>query len=96
MGDDDIADQARALIKQWRAEAVSPEDRRRQELLRLWELTASARGFSGRARQRVRAAALNAFGDWRAELELTHDIMDDGSRLRRGKSPGRPARSGLW
>ena len=55
LGDDDVADRARALIKRWRAEAVSPEDRRRQELLHLWELTASARNFSGRARKRVHA-----------------------------------------
>lgn len=96
LGNDDFADQARALIEHWRREAVSPEDRRRQQLLSLWEATASVRRFSGRAIRRVRAAAREALGDWQAELQLTNDLMDSGSSLSRGKPPGRPARSGLW
>ena len=90
LGDPAMADKARSLIRQWRDESLSPEDRRRQELLQLWDLTAAARGFSRRARARVRAAAQEAFGDRAAELGLTYQLKDDDSGVRFGKPAGRP------
>jgi hypothetical protein len=92
-----LADKARRLIKRWRAEAVSPEDRRRQELLRLNDVTAAGHGYSRRARKRLRAAAERSFGDPVAELQLVVGLREGGDdEIRYGKPSGRPAKSGLW
>jgi len=92
-----LADRARLLIQTWRAAAVSPEERRRQELLRLYDMTAAGHGYSRRVRKRLRVAAERSFGNPRAELELVVGLGSGGDdELRHGKRPGRPAKSGLW
>ena len=91
-----MAERARSLIRRWRAEAVTDEVRRRLELLGLLDLTASAKGYSRRARRRVKVSALQAFGDPLAELRLVHAVRDDERLLRSGRPPGRPAKSRLW
>lgn len=96
LGVDALARRAWKLIQCWRAEAVPPEDRRRQELLGLLGLTAGARNYSRRARKRLKTAAERAFGDHHAELQVVYGMRDDDKELRWGKPPGRPAKSGLW
>lgn len=95
-GEEILAEMARDLILQWRAEADTPEDRRRQELLQSYEDTGRARGYSGRALQRLRAAAERAFGDPAAELRFAYAMQTDDPAIHFGKKTGRPARSGLW
>ncbi len=96
LGPQEFARKAWKLIQCWRTEAVSPEDRRRRELLGLLGLTAGARNYSRRARKRLGSAAERAFGDHRAELQLVYGMGDDDQEIRWGKPPGRPAKSGLW
>lgn len=91
-----LAKRAQTLIEKWREEAVTPEERRRRSLLRTWDETAQAFGFSHMARDRVRAAGQLALGNPAAELRLTYEIRDPTSPLRRGRPPGRPAKSQLW
>ena len=96
MGPPGLAKKAWKLIQCWRTEAVSPEDRRRRELLSLLGLTAGARDYSRRAHRRLKTAADRAFGDHRAELQIVYGMRNDDSELRWGKPPGRPSKSGLW
>lgn len=96
LGADVLARRARKLIQCWRAEAVTPEARRRNELLGLLGLTARARNYSRRARKRLNTAAEQAFGDHHAELELVYGMRSDDKELRWGKPRGRPVKSGLW
>ena len=96
LGPPELAKKAWKLIQCWRTEAVSPEDRRRRELLGLLGLTAGARDYSRRARRRLRTVAQRAFGDHQAELQLVFGMRDGDKEIRWGKPPGRPARSGLW
>jgi len=96
LGDKSLADRARALIQRWREEAATPEERRRRALLRSWDQLAAACGYSRPGRLRVRKAGQRALGDRVAELRLTHEIRNAYSPLRRGRRPGRPAKSGLW
>ncbi|MCH7945336.1 MAG: hypothetical protein IIC73_04880 [Armatimonadetes bacterium] len=89
-----MAKKARALIASWRAK--SDEELRRQRLRCLFDLTAVARGYSQRARQRLHAAADKAFGDPMAELQLAGQLRQNDTAIRLGGRPGRPTRSGLW
>ena len=96
LGPQELAKKAWKLIQCWRTEVVSPEDRRRRELLGLLGLTAGARDYSRRARRRLTTVADRAFGDPHAELQLVFGMRDDDKEIRWGKPPGRPAKSGLW
>ena len=96
LGPPELAKKAWKLIQCWRTEAVSPEDRRRRELLGLLGLAAGARDYSRRAHRRLKTAAERAFGDHHAELQLVFGMRDGDKEIRWGKSPGRPAKSGLW
>ena len=96
IGPEELARLAQQLIQHWRAEAVTPEDRRRQDLLSLMDLTASLRGYSGRARRRLKATAESVLGDRRAELVLVTMMRGENRRIRLGKPGGRPCKSGLW
>ena len=96
IGPEELARKARELIQHWRAEAVTPEDRRRQDLLSQMDLIASLRGYSGRARRRLKATAESILGDRRAELVLVMMLRGDNRRIRLGKPGGRPCKSGLW
>lgn len=96
LGSEAMADAARELIRTWRARAITPEDRRRQELLTLWDLTARCRGYSYRGRQRLRKAAEESFGNPRAELRFTLGLKTDDAALRYGRPSGRPSNAGLW
>ena len=96
LGDGVFARRAEALIRSWRAEPITPEQRRRKELLHLWDLTAECRGYSARARQRLREAAKRCLGDRAAELRFAVGLGEDNPEIRYGRRPGRPARSRLW
>ena len=90
------ADRARKLIRKWRIEAVTPEERRQRELLRLLGLTASVRGYSKRAKRRLTAAIEEASKDPRDALKLVMSLRHDDDAIRFGRPPGRPAKSALW
>ena len=96
LGSPGLAKKAWKLIQSWRTEVVSPEDRRRRELLGLLGLTAGARDYSRRACRRLKTAAERAFGDHHAELQIVYGLRNDDREIRWGKPPGRPAKSGLW
>ena len=89
-----LAQLARQLIHGWRA--PSPEESRRATLLRLWDRTAHDRGYSRRARQRLRASAEEVLGDRRKELRFAFSLRDDDSAIRWGKRPGPRPRGALW
>jgi hypothetical protein len=96
LGPPELAEKARNLIHKWREEAIPPEERRRRELLAMLGLTAGARDYSGRARRRLKAAAKEAFGDQRAELQLVYGMRGDDKELRYGRPVGRPPQDRLW
>ncbi len=96
LGGESMARKAKALIQAWRDEAMSPEDRRRAKLLALYDLTARHRGYTCRARGRLRKAAVKAFGNPHEELRFASALGEDEPAIRDGRPPGRPARSGLW
>jgi hypothetical protein len=96
LGDRPLARLAKALIQQWRDEATTPEERRRRQLLRLYDVTASARGYSKRARKRLREAAIKSLDNPTEALKFAVGLREDHPEIRYGRRPGRPARSGLW
>ena len=96
VGGPELAEKARALIQRWRAEALTPEDRRRDQLLGMANVLAESRGYSARARGRLRAAAAEAAADPRKALEFVVRVRQDDGEFRFGKRPGRPSRAGLW
>lgn len=96
IGGTELAEKARALIRRWRAEALTPEDRRRDHLLGMANVLAASRGYSARARARLRAAAAEAAADPRKALEFVVRVRQDDGEFRSGKRPGRPAKAGLW
>ncbi len=61
----------------------------------MFGLVATSRDYSRRARHRLLSAAEGCFGDRRKELEFVLGMRDDDEDIRYGKSPGRPAKSGL-
>jgi hypothetical protein len=89
-----MAKKARALIASWRAR--SDEELRRERLRRLFGLMGLARGYSRRARQRLHAAADEAFGDPMAELGLVSRLRHNDADIRLGRRPGRPRKSSMW
>ena len=96
LGPEPLAMKARALIQRWRAEAITPEMRRKRDLLQLYDLTGMAKGYSRRARQRLRNAAVKSFDDPIAGLKFTVGLKNDDGEIRNGSPPSRPAKSGLW
>ena len=96
VGGAELAEKARALIRRWRVEALTPEDRRRDRLLDMANVLAASRGYSARARRRLRASAAEAAADPRKALEFVVRVRQDDGEFRLGKRPGRPAKSGLW
>jgi hypothetical protein len=96
LGDGELAEKARALIRRWRAEALTPEDRRRDQLLGMADLLAASRGYAPRARRRLRAAAAEASADPREAWKFVVRVRQDDGEFRFGKRPGRPAKAGLW
>ncbi len=96
LGDERYARLARQLIKQWRHESVSPEERARDDTARLIELFGSARDYSGRAKKRLRAATRAALENPREGLNFVVGLRHDDSEIRFGRSRGRPTKSGLW
>jgi hypothetical protein len=95
LGDKAIATMAQDLIGHWRKEAgaLSLDDRR---LLQCADFIGSCRGYTGRARNRLRVAALESFEDIRTKVAFTFGLGQDDPAIRDGKRPGRPAKSGLW
>jgi hypothetical protein len=87
VGDAELANKARALIRRWRAEALTPDDLRRQQLLAM---------ASFLARGRLRAAAAAVAADPREALEFVARMGRDDGEFQFGKRGGRPRRSGLW
>ncbi len=53
VGGTELAEKARALIRHWRAQALTPEDHRRGHLLEMVDVLAKSRGYSARARGRL-------------------------------------------
>jgi len=96
LGSHEIARRAESLIEQWREELVTPEERHLRDLQRQCGLFASARGYSGRAKVRLRKAVESTANDPVAQLKLVVSLRDDDCQIRSGKKPGRPRRSGLW
>ena len=96
LGDAKMADRSKKLIDEWRDEALTPQDRRKNTLLDMANVLATARGYSARARSRLRAAAEDAAQDPRKALYFTLRVRDDDAAFRFGKRPGRPSQSGLW
>ena len=70
LGASEMAERARSLISRWRAEAMTHDDRRRQQLLEMANTLAESRGYSARAHGRLRAAAAEASADPRKALEF--------------------------
>lgn len=89
-----MAVRAEALIARWRAK--SDEELRRDRIHSQLDVLATARGYSGRARQRLHRAADKVFGDPFAELNFFSGLRTDDARIRLGKRPGRPSKAGLW
>ena len=77
-------------------EAMTPDDHRRRRLLDMVNVLARARGYSARARRRMRAAAVEVSGDPLQAWKFVLGVRWDDSEFRRGKRPGRPAKVGLW
>jgi len=96
IGGAELAERARALICCWREEALTPDDRRRCQLLGMANVLAVSRGYSARARRRLRAAAAEASADPRDALRFVVGVRRDDAEFRAGKRPGRPSKSGLW
>lgn len=94
--DESLAEQARELIQRWRREAMSPEDLRRAELLRLHKITIACLDISRRAKQRLLRQAKQTLGDRLAELAFVMSLRPDNPALWRTGRPGRPSGSGLW
>jgi hypothetical protein len=91
-----FADQALSLIRQWRENAVTPEQRRQKELLDLVDLTAKSRGYSDRARQRLRKEARRCAGNPANELQFVISLRHGDPNLNRPSRIGRPSKGGLW
>jgi len=91
LGSQPLANKARALLSQWRA-----EKRKHQDWWRLYNRTASCRRYSKRARQRLKKAALESFKDPREAVKFAAGFGQDYPLIHYGKPPGRPSRSGLW
>jgi hypothetical protein len=96
IGGAELAEKARALIRRWRAEARTPEDHRRDQLLAMANMLAESRGYSARARGRLRAAAAEASADPRKALEFVVRVRQNDGEFRLGKRPGRPSKGSLW
>lgn len=96
IGPEHLARRAKALIQAWRDAALTPDDHRRKQLLGSCNLVAEAGRYSGRARKRLQDAATKAAGDPIEALKLAVSLRGDVPETRRGRQPGRPARSGLW
>ncbi len=96
VGGTELAEKARALIRRWRAEAQTPDDRRRHHLLDMANVLAASRGYSARAHRRLRAAAAKASADPREAWQFVVRIRRDDGEFRFGNRPGRPAKAGLW
>ena len=96
VGDELLAKLAKSLIEQWRAEAITPEQIRRTQILQLVDETAKSRGYSERARLRLRKTAKRCIGDRVAALRFVVGLRQDDPDIRDGRRPGRPAKSGLW
>ena len=94
LGNHVMAERARTLIAGWRAK--SDEELRRERLRGIFDQTAVARGYSQRARRRLRAAAEKAFGDPMAELGFVARLRENDADIRLGRRPGRPPTSALW
>lgn len=94
IGNEHLARLAKALIRKWRAETISPRQRERNHWLFLYDLTARCRGYSARARRRLRVAAVRAFDDPRAQLRLAVGLGQNDPEIIR-RRPGRPRRAGL-
>ncbi len=95
LGDAAIAVRAAALIRSWREAAITPDMHRQRAELAMFDTIARWRGYSDRARQRLREAAKASFRDPVSELHFAYQRSDD-PEIRFGKPPGRPAHSGLW
>jgi hypothetical protein len=95
LGERALAAKADALIGQWRMEAgaLSRDDR---SLVQCVDFIGSCRGYSGRARQRLRAAARESFGHITTKVAFVFGLYHDDPAIRDGKRRGRPAKSGLW
>lgn len=94
LGEEAIAEYARALIGQWRRDRITPEERRHKETLALLDISASATGFSRRARKRLQSATEAARGDQRAMLHLVYSHPDHAVQF--GRPGGRPSKASLW
>ena len=60
------------------------------------DVMAKSRGYSARARQRLRAAAAEASADPMEAWKFVLRVRRDDGEYRQGKRPGRPAKGGLW
>ena len=96
LGDREMAERARALIHRWRAEALTPEDHRRKQLLGMANILAQSRGYSARARRRLRAAAAEASADPLRAWQFVLRVRRDDGAYQFGRRPGRPSKAGLW
>lgn len=96
LGPAPLAEMTRALIGRWRQEAISPQERRKKTLLHACGLIGSSRGYSRRARRRLRGAAVHSARDPIEALTFAVGLKYDDPLIRYGKPPGRHAKSGLW
>jgi hypothetical protein len=96
LGPEAIARRARVLIRKWRDATITPEERHRREAWGWLDKVARARGYSGRARKRLKAAYAACAGDRLAELRLNLRMNGADGDIRCGKRPGRPAKARLW
>ena len=94
LGEETIAECARALIKQWRQQKKPPAQEMHEDTMRHLDVSAAALGFSRRARKRLRAVAENAAADPRAMVRIVFGHPDPAVQY--GRRPGRPSKSGLW
>lgn len=94
LGDIEMARRARVLIRRWRSERLTEADRRLGRVLPLLDLSASAQGFSRRARRRLKRAATEAAQDPRQLLRIV--VAHPDPHIRAGSRAGRPAKSALW
>ncbi len=94
LGEETIAEHARALIQRWRRDKDAVGVKRHQDTMRHLDISAEALGFSERARKRLRAAAEKAVDDPLSMARIVFGHPDPAVQF--GHRAGRPSKSGLW
>ncbi len=92
-----LAERARALIRIWREETLTPVDRVKRDILKLADVRGELAGLSGRARKRLRAANVEGLQDpFRLCAMAFGAFPVFDPRIRNGRLGGRPPKSAMW